>query len=72
MEFFFNFPSIIPGRHKSDDMKALVFVVAREKDGWCFAECMAHNLFKPGDTWNDVRNNIEKPCMAVSPANKPP
>ncbi len=38
----------------------LVFGVAQEADGGFIAECLSHDIFTQGDTWNDLRANVRE------------
>ena len=41
-------------------MKELVFEVTQEEDGGYCAECLTENIFTQGDTWDDVRTNVQE------------
>lgn len=41
-------------------MKELVFEVTQEEDGGFCAECLTENIFTQGDTWDDVRKNVQE------------
>ena len=41
-------------------MKELVFEVTQEDDGGYCAECLTENIFTQGDTWDDVRKNVQE------------
>jgi predicted RNase H-like HicB family nuclease len=43
-------------------MAELVFEVTQETDGGYCAECLTHNIFTQGDTWDELRANV---CEAV-------
>jgi hypothetical protein len=37
----------------------LVFSVTQESDGGFVAECLTHDIFTEGDTWDQLRNNVQ-------------
>jgi predicted RNase H-like HicB family nuclease len=41
-------------------MKELVFEVTQEEDGGYCAECLTENIFTQGDTWDDLRLNVQE------------
>ena len=41
-------------------MSELVFEVTQEEDGGYCAECLSENIFTQGDTWNDLRANVQE------------
>jgi len=41
-------------------MKELVFEVTQEEDGGYCAECLTENIFTQGDTWEDLRLNVQE------------
>jgi predicted RNase H-like HicB family nuclease len=41
-------------------MKELVFEVTQEDDGGFCAECLTENIFTQGDTWEDLRRNVQE------------
>jgi predicted RNase H-like HicB family nuclease len=45
-------------------MKELVFEVTQEDDGGFCAECLTENIFTQGDTWDDVRENVQEAVRA--------
>ncbi len=45
-------------------MKELVFEVTQEEDGGYCAECLTENNFTQGDTWDDVRKNVQEAVRA--------
>ena len=45
-------------------MKELVFEVTQEEDGGYCAECLTENIFTQGDTWDDVRKNVQEAVRA--------
>ena len=38
----------------------LVFNVTQESDGGFVAECLSHDIFTQGDTWEQVRANVRE------------
>jgi len=38
----------------------IVFNVTQEGDGGYVAECLSHDIFTEGDTWDDLRNNVRE------------
>lgn len=36
----------------------IVFSLSQESDGGYVAECLSHDIFTEGDTWEDVRQNV--------------
>jgi predicted RNase H-like HicB family nuclease len=45
-------------------MKELVFEVTQEEDGGFCAECLTENIFTQGDTWEDLRRNVQEAVRA--------
>ena len=45
-------------------MNELVFEVTQEADGGSCAECLTENIFTEGDTWDDVRKNVQEAVRA--------
>jgi predicted RNase H-like HicB family nuclease len=45
-------------------MKELVFEVTQEEDGGYCAECLTENIFTQGDTWEDLRLNVQEAVRA--------
>jgi predicted RNase H-like HicB family nuclease len=41
-------------------MKELVFEVTQEADGGFCAECLTENIYTQGDTWEDLRRNVQE------------
>ena len=41
-------------------MTELVFEVMQEDDGGFCAECLTENIFTQGDTWDDLRKNVQE------------
>jgi predicted RNase H-like HicB family nuclease len=41
-------------------MKELVFEVIQEADGGVCAECRTENIFTQGDTWDELRKNVQE------------
>lgn len=42
----------------------LVFSVTQEGDGGYSAECLSHDIFTQGDTWEDLRTNVREAVSA--------
>ena len=38
----------------------IVFSVTQEADGGYVAECLSHDIFTQGDTWEQVRTNVRE------------
>ena len=38
----------------------LVFAVTQEADGGFVAECLSHDIFTQGDTWDELRANVRE------------
>jgi predicted RNase H-like HicB family nuclease len=38
----------------------LVFSVTQEADGGYVAECLSHDIFTQGDTWEELRKNVQE------------
>jgi predicted RNase H-like HicB family nuclease len=45
-------------------MKELVFEVTQEEDAGFCAECLTENIFTQGDTWKDLRRNVQEAVRA--------
>jgi hypothetical protein len=45
-------------------MSELVFEVTQEEDGGFYAECLSENIFTQGDTWEEVRQNVQEAVRA--------
>jgi predicted RNase H-like HicB family nuclease len=41
-------------------MDELVFDVTQEADGGFCAECLSENIFTQGDTWDELRKNVQE------------
>jgi hypothetical protein len=57
----------LPGRRKRryyTRMSELVFEVMQEEDGGFCAECLSENIFTQGNTWDDVRRNVQEAVRA--------
>ncbi|MCU0783815.1 MAG: 2-phospho-L-lactate guanylyltransferase [Verrucomicrobia bacterium] len=48
-------------------MKELVFEVTQEEDGGFCAECLTENIFTQGDTWDNVRKNVQEAVRGFFP-----
>ncbi len=42
----------------------IVFSITQEGDGGFVAECLSHDIFTQGDTWEDLRNNVQEAVSA--------
>lgn len=42
----------------------IVFSVTQESDGGYVAECLSHDIFTQGDTWDEVRANVREAVSA--------
>lgn len=42
----------------------LVFSVTQESDGGYVAECLSHDIFTQGDTWEQLRANVREVVSA--------
>ena len=38
----------------------IVFAVTQESDGGYVAECLSHDIFTQGDTWDELRANVQE------------
>ncbi len=38
----------------------LVFSVTQETDGGLVAECLSHDIFTQGETWDELRSNVRE------------
>ncbi len=45
-------------------MNELVFEVMHEADGGFCAECLSENIFTQGQTWEEVRRNVQEAVRA--------
>jgi predicted RNase H-like HicB family nuclease len=45
-------------------MKELVFEATHEEDGGYCTECLTENIFTQGDTWEDLRQNVQEAVRA--------
>jgi len=45
-------------------MNELVFEVTQEEDGGFCAECLTENIFTQGNTWEDLRRNVQEAVRA--------
>ncbi len=41
-----------------------VFGVTQESDGGYVAECLSHDIFTQGDTWDELRANVREAVSA--------
>ena len=51
------------GRCHSEGME-IVFNVTQEGDGGFVAECLSHDIFTEGDTWEQLRGNVREAVSA--------
>jgi predicted RNase H-like HicB family nuclease len=42
----------------------VVFSAAQEADGGYAAECLSHDIFTQGDSWDDLRANVQEAVNA--------
>jgi len=42
----------------------IVFSVTQESDGGFVAECLSHDIFTQGDTWDELRRNVQEVVSA--------
>jgi len=42
----------------------IVFTVTQEADGGFVAECLSHDIFTQGDTWKELRANVQEAVAA--------
>ena len=42
----------------------IVFSVTQEADGGFTAECLSHDIFTEGDTWEQLRTNVQEAVSA--------
>ncbi|MGA2028907.1 MAG: 2-phospho-L-lactate guanylyltransferase [Verrucomicrobiota bacterium] len=42
----------------------IVFSVTQENDGGYVAECLSHDIFTQGDTWDELRANVREAVSA--------
>lgn len=45
-------------------MNELVFQVTQETDGGFVAECLSEDIFTQGDTWEELRQNVQEAVSA--------
>ena len=38
----------------------IVFSVSQENDGGFVAECLSHDIFTEGDSWDELRANVQE------------
>ena len=38
----------------------IVFQITQEADGGFVAECLSHDIFTQGDTWEELRANVQE------------
>lgn len=42
----------------------IVFAVTQEGDGGYVAECLSHDIFTQGDTWDELRAHVQEAAAA--------
>jgi predicted RNase H-like HicB family nuclease len=42
----------------------IVFSVTQEGDGGYVAECLSHDIFTEGDSWDELRTNVREAVSA--------
>ncbi len=42
----------------------IVFTVTQESDGGYVAECLSHDIFTQGNTWDELRANVREAVTA--------
>ena len=42
----------------------IVFTVTQENDGGFVAECLSHDIFTQGNTWEELRANVREAVKA--------
>jgi len=42
----------------------IVFAVTQENDGGYVAECLSHDIFTQGNTWDELRANVREAVSA--------
>lgn len=50
--------------HGLDMTSEIVFGVTQEGDGGYVAECLSHDIFTQGDTWEQLRANVREVVSA--------
>jgi predicted RNase H-like HicB family nuclease len=50
--------------HGFDMSSEIVFGVTQEGDGGYVAECLSHDIFTQGDTWEQLRANVREAVSA--------
>ena len=53
-------------------MADLVFEVTQEEDGGYVAECLGEDIFTQGDTWDELRDNVQEAVRAFYFDSAPP
>jgi len=38
----------------------IVFIISHEVDGGYVGECLSHDIFTQGNTWEELRSNIQE------------
>jgi len=42
----------------------IVFAITQEEDGGFVGECLSHDIFTQGDTWEELRGNVQEAVSA--------
>jgi predicted RNase H-like HicB family nuclease len=42
----------------------IVFSITQESDGGYVAECLSHDIFTQGDTWEELRQHVQEAVSA--------
>ncbi len=42
----------------------IVFSITQEQDGGFVAECLSHDIFTEGNTWDELRKNVQEAVSA--------
>ncbi|MCI0746362.1 MAG: hypothetical protein L0Y58_13250 [Verrucomicrobia subdivision 3 bacterium] len=42
----------------------IVFSITQEEDGGFVGECLSHDIFTQGDTWDELRKNVQEAVSA--------
>ena len=55
---------VISARRRHIRGMEIVFAVTQEADGGYVAECLSHDIFTQGDTWDELRANVREAVSA--------
>ena len=55
---------VFPPAHWHLRFMEVVFSVTSEADGGYVAECLSHDIFTQGDTWDDLRQHVQEAVEA--------